>query len=252
MKWYKESPFLEIHNIHILKDFEYIKFFFAKIFGRKSIDVKVQSRSTKEAITLVSVASSQIKSIDKDTIKILKGQVFKDITKKKNIQQFTPDTLLTIDDLIREYDEEGFGNIDISEKEMFFSLIEKKGVRNRKELAYLASNIQDENSPLLININPKVGFVFIHQGETMIHFIWELLNSNATYIWSTEELQVKKSIKKIEEQIALIRNVGRTQYRNEFDNSSQLYFNYVIHKTAKAGIDDPFPLWIAKIHEVLI
>ena len=144
------------------------------------------------------------------------------------------------------------GNIDISEKEILFLLIDKHEIRNAKELAYLANQIQDENTSLYLNLNPKIGFVFVFFGEELLHFIWELLDSNATYIWSKKKGNFESALKEIEKQISLIRSIGRAQYRHEFENSSTLYFNFLFHKTSKSEIDDPFPLWIKKIHELLI
>lgn len=119
-------------------------------------------------------------------------------------------------------------------------------------MGYLANEIQSLDMPLFINLNPKIGFVFIYKGEEMIHFIWELLNSNATYIWSAKGKVLKESITKIEEEISMIKELGRSQYRHEFLNTPQLYFNFVIHKTSKSSIDDPFPQWIYKVNELLV
>lgn len=252
LKWYKESKFLEIHNVHIVKDYEYIKYYFIKHFGRKSIDVEIEAKSTKERIQLISVFSPQINSISSNTIKILKTKAIEEFTNFRNRKRFTPDSLLTIDDILKQNEDEAFGNIDISEKEILFLLIDKHEIRNAKELAYLANQIQDENTSLYLNLNPKIGFVFVFFGEELLHFIWELLDSNATYIWSKKKGNFESALKEIEKQISLIRSIGRAQYRHEFENSSTLYFNFLFHKTSKSEIDDPFPLWIKKIHELLI
>lgn len=251
LTWYKESTVLEIENVNLLKDYEYIKFYFAKLFGRKSIDVYVECSSNRNGIKLIRCKSPQIDSIKRDTVKILKTYIYSDLTKNK--QHIKQGSLLTIDELLSMDLNEDFGNIDVSEKELLFTLIKDKNVRNVKELAYLANVIQHKHAPIFINLNPKIGFVFVFNGETLNHFIWELLNSNATYIWGvSKKYDIKKAIKVIEKEISLIKYIGRTTYKQEHKNTSSMYFNYLIHKSSKSEIDDPFPMWIAKLHELLI
>lgn len=122
LKWYKEKDILEIRNIYILKEFEHIKYFFAKLFGRKSIDVDVIAKSSKDSISLHSVFSPQIHSIDRTSINLLKTKVFDEATKERNRKRFTPGELLTFDELIEKTYEDSFGNIDSLEKELLFSL----------------------------------------------------------------------------------------------------------------------------------
>ena len=253
LKWYREKNHLEIENHHIVKDYEHIKFYFAKIFGRMSIDIKVKAKSFKENIELISCSSPQITSIGPLTIKVLRTKMYDEMMSPRRKDKFPTNNMLTIDDIIAQAGEEGYGNLDCTEKDLLFHLLEKHNVRNARELRYLAGTLQDKTKPLFLNLKPEIGFVFCFEGEEMKHFIWELLDTNATYIWGVpKEKGFESAVKVVEKEISLVKGLGRTQYRSQVENSKDLYFNYVVHKTTKSSVDDPFPLWIKRIHELLI
>ena len=253
LKWYREKNHLEIQNLHIVKDYEHIKFYFAKIFGRKSIDIHVKAKSSKENIELISCSSPQINSIGPSTIKVLRTKIYDEMMSPRRHDKFPSNNLLTIDDIIAQAGEEGFGNLDCTEKDLLFHLLEKHDVRNARELRYLSGSLHDKTKPLFLNLKPEIGFVFCFVGEEMSHFIWELLDTNATYIWGVpKEKGFNSAVKSVENEIGKVKSLGRTQYRSQMENSKDLYFNYVVHKTAKSSVDDPFPFWIKRIQELLI
>ncbi len=75
------------------------------------------------------------------------------------------------------------------ERDILSLLAKQKHIRNQKQLDYLASVKQSADHVIRFSLKPLFGFIFCVSGQDMNHFCWELLNSNATYIWSTNNVQ---------------------------------------------------------------
>lgn len=150
------------------------------------------------------------------------------------------------------------GNVfNQTEKDILNFFLEKKGVRNKKQLAYLSGKKQSENHKLRYTLNPNFGFLFLVEGEKNNHFIWELLNSNATYIWSIEksEREVELQFKRIEDIVNTVRTSGRENYKSAYRNNHQdndLVFRVISHENIDSNLIDEFPKWKNKLNEQLI
>ena len=74
-----------------------------------------------------------------------------------------------------------------NENDVLNLLVEKGKIRNWRNLEYLSADKQSENYKFKFTLHPEFGFLFLVEGEKYLHFIWELRNSNATYLWSIEK-----------------------------------------------------------------
>ena len=86
----------------------------------------------------------------------------------------------------------------------------------------------------------------------MHHFIWELLDSHATYIWSMPHTPFREASQNIENEISSINQIGRSQYKAHFQNRPDLFFNTVIHKKANSSYEDYFPRWRHIVESLLV
>lgn len=135
-----------------------------------------------------SATSKDIDRIDQNLIEGVKVQRTLEITKcirPRDLDKalFTSDDLYSLD---RTNDLEG--NIfKQTEKDILNLLIEKSDVRNKRELTYLSGSMQSLNYRIRFTNHPNFGFIFLTEGELNNHFIWELLNSHATYVWTIEK-----------------------------------------------------------------
>jgi len=93
----------------------------------------------------------------------------------------------------------------------------------QRQLAYLAGTKQSQNHKLRYTLNPNFGFLFLIEGAKNKHFVWELLNSHATYIWSIDKSvkEIKLQFKRVESIINMIRTSGRGNYKRAFRNNHQ-------------------------------
>lgn len=252
-KWSTNPIELEINNPHIISEFNHIKFYFTKLFKKKTISVKVHCESTTNGIIINSLQSTDIDKINQNTIEIIKTKKYDEWTKKKHPLNLTGKEIFNFDEMLEQWKEESFGNLDMDEKAMLFSILKENDIRNAPQLQYLSGKIQENRSKVMLTLNPQFGFTFHFIGEELQHFIWELLHSHATYIWSVDKKTSLKEAKEIiSNQIALIKALGRTQYKNELESDSSFYFHSLTHQSSKTNVDDPFPKWILTLHELLI
>jgi hypothetical protein len=89
------------------------------------------------------------------------------------------------------------------------------------------------------------------------HFVWELLNSHATYIWSIEkdEEEIDRQFTRIEASINSIRSFGRERYKQAYrshHHDTQLVFSVIDHKRADSVFVDGFVTWKHKLNERLV
>lgn len=106
---------------------------------------------------------------------------------------------------------------------------------------------------LRFTLSPQFGFLFHVEGEEMDHFIWELLNTHATYIWSMEKrgMALGKKFKLLEREINFIRDHGGKAFLNN-EKSSEFVFSKVNHEHSGSDLIDGFPKWKMRVNEKLV
>jgi hypothetical protein len=247
---------LQIKNHHLLPEFEFIKSYFSKVLKRKTFEVEVSLRLIDGQIKELHCVSKQIDKINEDFIKTLKHS--KILALKKNPVIILVDKhLFSTDDIFDQYDDDLGGNIFKQDPGDIIAALNELGiVRNRKQLEYLAGRKQEAGQKILITLAPHLGFLFIVIGARQHHFIWELVDSHATYVWSFEKTDgsLENQLRKIEELVGLVREQGRDKYKQYYQQAApetNYLFRTIIHKHASAGIVDGFPNWRYRLEEIL-
>ncbi len=237
---------MRIENSFILPEFEFIKPYFFKVFGKKTIQVRGRILFSERGETTHQLNSPEIAMIDEQFLAGIKKIMIEDAVKKPQI--ITVDKgLFTEDDFLEGLHDEKLGDtLSPSEQDILNTLLDAKGVRNRKQLEYLAGKIQTSSEKIRFTLNPNFGFLFFHQGERNTHYIWELINSHATYVWTFPGSKpMPGHLKKVEEIINFIRINGRTAY---VDNVDEI-FHKVIHRGGQ--LKDAFPRWRHELNALL-
>jgi hypothetical protein len=251
-KWNEGEDLFIIPLPDSIPEFNHIKPYFKKVIGKSTIDVLIEVESSAEKTKVVAIKSIDLHKINEESIRILKVQKLDQWSSKK--PKFAPPDkdVFTFEEAMESYGDEAFGNIDILEKDLLFHLIGKEDVRNRFQLQYLVEKIHDENEKLYMTLVPQFGFVFIFHGEEMTHLIWELLNSHATYIWSSPSKSTANIVKRIENEIRSINAYGRTHYKTNFQNTEDLFFNALIHRSSSYSYEQYFSRWQKNVNNILI
>ncbi|MEM6397590.1 MAG: hypothetical protein AAF741_14665 [Bacteroidota bacterium] len=242
-----------IQNDYLIPEFEHIKGYFAKLLKRKSIVVQAKLFIDGEEVELRNCRSPQIAAINQDMLQLARRRRLREIL-KPSYEPEVDKSLFTPDDLFGNVSSEDLGSkltadgADAILQEIF--AIRK--VRNRKQLAWLAGHLHDEREPIRYTLRPQFGFLFFSEGEAYNHFIWELLNSHATYIWSfdRDESTPARHYKLVEREVAKIGQYGRMLYRRT--DLDSFLFSTIRHPGANSKLVDGFPKWRNKLLEIMV
>ena len=240
-------------NSHIIPEFDHVKPYFSKVLGKKKIEVTGYLELDENNKIKINCKSKEIDLIDEEAITSVKSlHLKKAILSPKPI--VVDKSLFTPEEYFDSEQDEVLGNIsDKNNNEILQAILDLGEIRNRKQLIYLSGKLQSENTRLKFTLSPKFGFLFFVEGEEMDHFLWELLDSHATYIWSISKDAMPNEMKfrRLEREINFIRENGRMRYLNS-EKSSDFIFNKVNHESSKTGVVDGFPKWKMRVNEKLI
>ncbi len=259
IKGYGKNVKFSIKNNYLHSNFDYVKYHFQKLLKKKILTVTIELEIFNDKIIFQIAKSNEIEKIDKNFIDIVKYQRTIELTKQKS-EENSDNSILTPDEIFSEFENNDTGNIfNQSDKEILNFILKAKNVRNEKQLEYLSKDLQSENEIIRFSLKSdksNFGFLFYtEQGEIKHHFIWELLNSNATYIWSIQknEITLSELFKRINSTINTIKTIGRKKYKKEYKNGQiDKDFDFYPITHSKANTDESFPTWQKRLSEKLV
>lgn len=248
----------KIRNDFLLPEFDLIKSYFMKALGTRKFGVNARIEVENKKVISTEASSKIISLINEDLIDSIRNIRTLEITRppfRGNVDK----SLFTSGDIFDEFsDDEKEGNVfGQSEEEILNYLLSTAKVRNRKQLEYLAGQKKVPRTKLKFTLHPFFGFLFTLEGERMNHFVWELLNSHATYIWSAGkgEQEMELQYRRVEEAINQVRNSGRDQYKHAYrslPHDPDLVFNVIVHENANSPFIDGFVMWRHRLNELIV
>jgi len=248
---------ISIANTYLLPEFNLIKPFIAKKLKKKNFTARVTVHFRGGEIECIEAHSNEIKAINEEMLEAVKQQRLKGIARPPKMKP--PDqTLFTSEDIFDTLNDTAPGNpFRQTDKDILDFFSENKSIRNRQQLIFLAGSKQSERQPLRFTLAPKFGFLFFIEGPTNHHFAWELLDSNATYLWSfpKENRSVEQQFSDVAAQINAVHLAGRQQYRQHYSDDFErrvFSFHYVEHKHIGSALINAFPKWRHKLEELLV
>lgn len=249
---------LKIHNSDILPEYDYIKTFFPKALNTsKQFNVKAKVTVKSGDIISIDARSKEIDQINEQIIDSVKQLRTIGITKVV-LEPEIDKSLFTADEIFSYLtDNDLDGNVfKQNEEDIINMLLDLKNIRNRKQLEFLAGSKHSPSEKIRFTLKPNFGFIFYIEGEKMNHYCWELLDTHATYLWSIEKYDVPGvQLKRIEETINLIREMGRNPYKSAYRKNSidsDILFNVITHKNSGSDFIDHFVTWKHSLKELLI
>jgi len=163
-------------------------------------------------------------------------------------------SLFTPEDIFASLDDDELGKATLPHDglDLLNEILQHKEVRNARQLEFLSGTLHEPATKLRYVLSPSFGFVFLATGQNANHFILELLDSHATYIWSIPKDWENKEaqFRSVEQEIAAISTLGRGQYRRTLHFEHEFWF--VIHEHAERGLVDGFPRWRNRLLEGLV
>jgi hypothetical protein len=247
----------KIENNCLLKEFDNIKLWFSKKLKTKRFNVSSKITLVDKKFSHATASSSEIEMITPNIIESVKYDRTIALTKPPKTDN-PEKSIYNTDDLFQLIDPDNRdGNVfNQSGPEIIKSLTQTEFVRNRKQLEYLSDVKQTINSKIHYTLNPLFGFIFLNETMLKYHFIWELLQSHATYIWSIdkENKDINSLYAKIEEIINIIKIIGRDEYKKTYSAKNIGYeftFKAIDHHDITINPDDGFKKWKSKLEELL-
>jgi hypothetical protein len=246
---------LPIYNDFIIPEFDHIKPYFAQVMKQRKFSVSGLIKLEDGEIVSRSASAPAIADIDEGFLELVRAANLKEVLRKPKIDVLDK-SLFTADEMFNTFSEtEEAGNVfGAPDEDLLRQIMELRKVRNVKQLHYLAGKLHDSNEKIRFTLSPLFGFLFIMKGKRCNHFIWELLNSHATYVWSYEKdgSQLEQQFSELEKILQFIRVNGRKEYRNNYHLTHSFIFHAVNHKDANSKLIDGFPRWRNQLLEKLI
>jgi hypothetical protein len=129
--------------------------------------------------------------------------------------------------------------------------------RNSKQLSFLAKSHLVKEEVVYLTLSPSFGFVFYLGSENNHHFVWELLNTNATYIWSLARniFSRAQALNEVNLVISQIHQCGRNEYKVAYkEQGRQLNFAFhtIDHHLDKTDATAVFESWVTELRAIII
>jgi len=247
-----ESFDIIIENDFLKSQFDYIKLWFRKKFNSPSFKVIVKGSILNGVFTQESVFSEDISKINEEFIEQCRIYQVEEFLKKSN-EEFKP--LTSISEIFNKPETAPiFRQETLNELEVINQILEIKKVRNEYQLAFLSGHNKVAAGKIMVSNSPTLGFVFCFQEENKTSFVWELLESNATYLWvfSKSNMAFSIMVETVQKEMSKIYKQGRVNYLNREANDEPFKFDRIFHTKANEPEDvkkQGLELWIARFNK---
>lgn len=220
---------LSLENYNIRPEFEAIKDYFPKVLKTQQINVELNLETTDEEISDLVVKSGEIDRITPDLIEIVKYLML-----KKNIQSqrkvHSEEDIYTGKTFFEKATDGLFDTSAYTSEQLLENVLRIEDSKHYQQLRYLAGIHVVDIMKLRVILKP-FSFLFLLEGKTMYHLVWETLNlAEATYIWHIKkdisDLR-KKALPEVERIINDAKvNGKRTYLSTKPDNFSRIMHDY--------------------------
>lgn len=219
---------ITIINYDIREEFDAVKEYFANVLGAATVQITVHIEAVDGVPRKIEAHSPQIAGINRDTIETVRFEFVKDAVKKK-VKVEAEKTLLTADEFFDALSDQKLKPSAFYEDEKaladdLFLITETKHYRH---LQYLAGKHAHHILRLRFILKP-FSFIFLLEGPTHYHLVWETLDTEeATYVWPVEQdtAGLKLALKRIENIIQLVKVQGKAAYISSDDKAYRRIFH---------------------------
>ncbi len=250
-KWALNSFTVKIENPNIREEFEVIKDYFAKaINNKKKYSVKLKAKLIGFDVVEYTATSEDLEKINANLIESIRVTTTKRLFSEHK-EKSSNKKVLSVEEIFENLDE--YPNVfNQSDVDIFSILAEAYGLRNKLPLEYLSGQVHSTKLKVKFTLKPMFGFLFFIEGDNRDFFCWELLNSNATYLWMIPKNTVDFMQAEVEGEISAIHELGREQYRKLVKETPPKYmkFFFIDHRGIK-NEDEGFVEWKRRLVEIV-
>jgi hypothetical protein len=235
-----------IENVHLRKEFDEIKEYLCKKLGKKTFLVNIFIKEADFEIVEIGIDSPEINEINESFFKTIKYRQIQSLTKELHKEK----ALHSLNELLARSQEVGGNVFGFSINDVIRIVTKEFTHRNSHQLRYL-STIHHVDEIVSLTLKPYFGFVFYCFQNNHHFYIWELLDSHATYVWSFSGVQYvrARAYDKIELAINEIQFQGRNFYKAEFDKrNNDFTFKAIEHTFEDTKEELDFETWKKNLH----
>lgn len=252
LKDFKVVRDFSVANENLKSEFENIKPWFVKRIG-KSFIVTINLKLVDGQIDDATAYSEKISTINDEMIESISAQrvlmlVKTARTKDDNKSVFNHDEIFGI---LNDGED---ANVFKSSADNILEVLMANGIaKNIKQLEFLSRDKQSLNEKLRFTLKPHFGFLFKVETREKQFFIWELLNSHATYVWEAEA-SAADFYRFVEQEISFIKANGREEYRRHYKNllEKEFKFHLIEHDGADLTEEERFQTWKNKLEAWIV
>lgn len=206
---------ITIINFDIREEFDAVKEYFANALGKAEVHIKVQIEAVDGVVRKIEAHSPDIEGINQNLIETVRFQYIKDAVKRK-VKIETERNVLQMDELLNALsgNKATLAAFYKDEKGLADDLVQIADAKHYYHLRYLSTKHAHHVMRLRFVLKP-FSFIFLLEGATHYHVIWETLDTEeATYVWPVEKdpVKLKLTLQKIEDIIQLVKVQGKTAY----------------------------------------
>lgn len=250
----RDTLIISVYNEHLKKDYDLLKPYFSNKLGKKTFLVNISLEVKGSEILSFKAVSADIDKIDQAFIEEIR---IRQIQSLKRIAIADEGKKLHSIDEVFLHSEQFSSNIfnnDIND--IIKELTNGYSHRNSPQIVFLAESHNAANEKVYLTLKPLFGFVFYIPGLTQHHFIWELLDSHATYVWSFSKASYtqRESFDVTEQAINEIHHKGRNVYKAQFkaNPGSDFQFSPLDHELNENESSVVFETWKAKLENLIL
>lgn len=241
-----------IENENLRSEFENIKPWFVKRMG-KSFIVTITLKLVDKEITEATAVSEDISAINNELIERINTQRVLMLVKTARTNDDSK-SVFNHDEIFGILNEGEDANVFNSSADDILEILMENGLaKNIRQLEFLSRDKQSLNEKLRFTLKPHFGFLFKVETPTKQFFIWELLNSHATYVWENE-VSSADFYQFVEQEISFIKANGREEYRKHYKNllDKPFGFQLIEHDGADLTEEERFHAWKNKLEASLL
>jgi hypothetical protein len=245
---------ISINNEFLKKEYDLLKAYITKRLGKKTFTVKIIIQLRSNELVSFAASSDDIDKINETFIEEIRHShthlVRKIVADNKEKKLYTVEEVFDKLETIP-------GNIFKSDiNDIIRILTDEYKHRNSQQILFLAEQHCTDLEKVHLTLKPFFGFLFYIETQRHCNYIWELLDSHATYIWSFDKAQFSQStaLAKTKFFVNEIQEKGRNEFKRNYNENKVNYqsgFTFLDHKMKTNTPIVDFESWKEKLINVI-
>lgn len=249
-----EEITISINNDFLKQEYDLLKEYICKKIGKKTFTIKLVVQSRGNQVISYEASSEDIEKINEtfiEEIRIPQIRLLKQVVDSTNEKK-----LYTVDEVFEKIQKIPGNIFNANINDIIKTLTDGYKHRNSQQIIFLAKNHNANVSKVYLTLKPLFGFLFYIDSGKNHNYIWELLDSHATYIWSFDKAIFSQSVSFTNTDLFIkeVHAKGRNKYKQDLHSkqvNNQSHFYCLEHEMQLNSSVVNFEKWREKLMEVI-